>query len=146
MVTVYYGKTIKVIAASLRCGSKATGFVDNFSSGGGAVLIDGSGRLEKYGLHFKGTPKCTEHHPDTGFKFANYPIPYYNEAVELAIKAHSFLYGVCAIGWDIAITETGPVIIEGNYHWGLSIMQSKDYQIKDKWRELCDFYGVEMKI
>ena len=146
MVTVYDGKNIKVLSAALRCGSKASGFVDNFSNGGGAVLIGENGRLEKYGLRFKGVPTCTECHPDTGFRFAGYQVPYYDEAVALAKKAHAFLYASCAIGWDIAITETGPVIIEGNYHWGLSIMQSKDYQIKNKWQELCDFYGVKMKI
>jgi hypothetical protein len=146
MVTVADGTAIKVLSAALRCGSKASGCIDNFSSGGGVVLIDKNGRLEKYGLHFKGEPTCQECHPDTGFKFAAYKVPYYNEAVDLAIKAHAFLYASCAIGWDIAITEEGPVIIEGNYHWGLSIMQSKDYQIKDKWQELCNSYSVEMKI
>lgn len=146
MVTVYDGKNIKVLSAALRCGSKASGFVDNFSNGGGAVLIDRNGRLEKYGLHFKGVPTCTECHPDTGFRFAGYQVAYYDEAVALAKKAHAFLYASCAIGWDIAITDGGPTIIEGNYHWGLSIMQSKDYQIKNKWQELCDAYGVKMGI
>lgn len=146
IVTVSYGKTIKVLSASLRCGSKTSGFVDNFSSGGGAILIDENGCLAKYGLHFNGTPKCTEHHPDTGFRFAGYKVPYYDEVVDLTKKAHTLLYGFCAIGWDIAITETGPIIIEGNFHWALSIMQSKDYQVKNKWQELCDFYGVKMKV
>lgn len=146
MVTIYDGKKIEVLSAALRCGSKTSGCIDNFSSGGGAVMIDKNGRLEKYGLHFKGAPTCTEIHPDTGFRFEGYQIPYYNEAVALAKKAHTFIYASCAIGWDIAITEQGPVIIEGNYHWGLSIMQSKDYQIKDKWQELCDSYGVKMTL
>ena len=88
MVTVYDGKNIKVLSAALRCGSKASGFVDNFSNGGGAVLIDENGRLEKYGLRFKGVPTCTECHPDTGFRFAGYQVPYYDEAVALAKKAH----------------------------------------------------------
>jgi D-alanine-D-alanine ligase-like ATP-grasp enzyme len=41
----------------------------------------------------------------------------------LAVKAHSTFPGRTIIGWDIAITEHGPLIIEGNRGPDMDLMQ-----------------------
>ena len=59
-------------------------------------------------------------HPDTGIKFSEFHAPEYKQAVKLACRAHKALYGIRAIGWDVAISDHGPVFIEGNDNWEIS--------------------------
>ena len=66
----------------------------------------------------------TQEHPDTQIKFKGFEIPFYKEAEALAIKLHHYLYRCHSIGWDIAITEKGPVFIEGNGWWEISMPQA----------------------
>lgn len=58
-----------------------------------------------------------DHHPCTGEKMTGWKIPYLQEAVDLAIKVHAGLASLRSIGWDIAITPEGPMVIEGNTLW-----------------------------
>lgn len=53
-------------------------------------------------------------HPNTHVKLEGYQIPYVKEAVEMCLKAATVVPQVRYVGWDVAITENGPVIIEGN--------------------------------
>lgn len=53
-------------------------------------------------------------HPETGATFKDFQIPYWKETLEMLQKAARVMYQVGYVGWDIAITENGPVIIEGN--------------------------------
>lgn len=55
-----------------------------------------------------------EKHPVTGFDFKNIKVPMMKEAIELALEAALLTPDVRLIGWDIAISEKGPVIIEVN--------------------------------
>jgi hypothetical protein len=53
-------------------------------------------------------------HPQTHLKLTGIPIPYWKEVCELArTSAYKFL-PIRAIGWDIAVTDAGPVAIEAN--------------------------------
>lgn len=62
-------------------------------------------------------------HPVTKIKFKGFKIPYWNETVEMLSEASKKVAGVGYVGWDIAITPTGPVIIEGNNDPGYEWMQ-----------------------
>lgn len=55
-----------------------------------------------------------EKHPETGETFKGFRIPYWQETLEMLEKATRTMHQVRYVGWDIAITENGPVIIEGN--------------------------------
>lgn len=57
--------------------------------------------------------KITEH-PDSGVVFDGFQIPYWPQAVRLALDCAEKVPQLTYIKWDIAITEEGPVIIEGN--------------------------------
>lgn len=48
------------------------------------------------------------------------------------VLAHKSLYGIHSIGWDVAITDQGPVLIEGNDNWEISIIQI-DRGLKKEW-------------
>ena len=110
--------------ARLRIGRQGSS-VDNWAKGGILVGID----MEKGCLFKKGflKPKygtLTEFHLDTKVKFDGFVIPFFQEAVEAAVKLHKYLYRSHSVGWDIAITENGPMFIEGNGLWEISGMQA----------------------
>jgi len=56
-------------------------------------------------------------HPDTGFGFEGAPLPHWSACRDLALRAASEFPYLRSIGWDIAATDRGPHIIEGNCGW-----------------------------
>lgn len=62
-----------------------------------------------------------KHHPDTGAEITAQPVPFWRTALELVVNAHKkvpefsrFVF----LGWDVAITADGPLLIETNSGWG----------------------------
>ena len=55
-----------------------------------------------------------EKHPVTGCEIPGFQFPYWNEVLEMCKKASFEIPEVGYIGWDVAITPTGPVFVEGN--------------------------------
>lgn len=70
----------------------------------------------KYPFHSGDTTRGVVYteHPDTHVKLLGYQIPFVKEAVDMCLKASVVVPQIRYIGWDVAITEKGPVIIEGN--------------------------------
>jgi hypothetical protein len=54
-------------------------------------------------------------HPDTGVLFSGFAIPRWHDACALAVSAARQFAPIRTVGWDIAITPTGPVVVEGNF-------------------------------
>lgn len=60
-------------------------------------------------------------HPDTGYKvIKGKKLPYVKEAIDLCLKAALYFPELRYIGWDIAISINGPVIVEANSISGLA--------------------------
>ena len=98
------------------------GFIDNISSGGFFISVNlGSGQLQGIGrqMFTKGIETFISH-PNSNILLEGFKVPFFNEACELAKKATNYLPNRI-IGWDIAISNKGPVIIEGNHNPGLDI-------------------------
>lgn len=56
-----------------------------------------------------------ERHPDSGAPIPGVAIPFWDEAVELARRAHREAFRrFVFLGWDIAFTNEGPLLIEAN--------------------------------
>ncbi len=57
---------------------------------------------------------CTEveHHPETGARLLGAELPMWSEARALALRAAAAAPKLALTGWDVAITDAGPVIIE----------------------------------
>lgn len=104
---------VYVLGGELRIGANGN-FTDNISAGGVKVGIDIDGKLCRYGYFSSKYGTKTTVHPDTGTVFEGYYVPFYKEALDLCKRAHSLMKEIHLIGWDIAITEKGPVLIEGN--------------------------------
>lgn len=68
-----------------------------------------------------------ECHPVTGVKFKGMKIPYWQECLELMRKALPLASKISNIGWDIAVTEKGPLIIEANTIPGFNTAQYGGY-------------------
>lgn len=73
-----------------------------------------------------------EYHPTTNEKILGTKIPFWNEIVEMLNDAASRIPQVGYIGWDIAITPTGPVIIEGNTTPGYKYYQIPKHLLDGK--------------
>lgn len=112
-----------IISAFLRLGQGGS-YIDNGSSGGCFVGIDtDKGVLKGIGhqlLEHGGNIYTS--HPDTNFKFEGFEIPYFKEAKEMCIMASSILKDKL-VGWDVAITEDGPLIIEGNHNYHIAMSE-----------------------
>lgn len=112
---------IDIISAYLRM-SINNKHVDNISSGGCQVGINlQSGKMKQFGYSSfsnVGTQVFTKH-PVTGVVFEDFEIPYFTEAKDLLKKVAGYMPGLRLVGWDIAIGESGPVLIEGNSDYAM---------------------------
>ena len=123
LVTVISDQEIETLGAVLRVGVDDSR-VDNWSAGGIMIPVDlENGCLTKYGFYKPEIGIKTDRHPNTKTVFENFQIPYLSEAVDTAIYLHRLMKGIHSIGWDIAITSSGPVFIEGNDQWNTVVSQ-----------------------
>lgn len=138
IVTVNKNGQCYVLSSLLRVGTSESGNVDNWAAGGIAIGIQDNGHLKKYGFYKPGHGLKESVHPNTGVKFTDFRVPQFKEACEIACKAHKIFFNVRAIGWDIAITEDGPIFIEGNDNFEISLQQACDRPLKKEWLEAID--------
>ncbi len=88
--------------------------VDNLHYGGIAVGVDiCTGQIITKGVdrHFQRFIK----HPVTQYEFVGMFIPFWDEVIQLAKQAALITPELQYVSWDIAVTEEGPVLIEGNW-------------------------------
>src|SRR5690349_645688 len=104
-------------------GSNST--VDNMHAGGIAAQPDiASGRLSRASdLGMDAGLGWHSVHPDTGEQIEGRILPYWEEAKRLAVDAHRAFADRVVVGWDIAILEDGPILIEGNGNPDMDIIQ-----------------------
>lgn len=136
--TVYNHKTglLEILPPLLRVG-RGNNSVDNWAMGGLAIGINiETETLAKYGFYKPTFGTKTTCHPDSGVVFSDYKIPYLKESIELAKKFHSYFPDIHSIGWDIAITENGPCIIEGNDNWEISLVQICSHGLRKEFDSL----------
>jgi hypothetical protein len=113
--------------------------VDNWNAGGIAVAIDmATGCLRGDGIQKWSYGKRADRHPDTKVLFAGYEIPCFKESVELVCKVHGYVYGMHSIGWDVAITENGPTLIEANEDWDGSFAMCTDEHFREKFLRMFE--------
>lgn len=58
-----------------------------------------------------------ERHPGTGVAFAGFQVPCWAAACRLVRDAAAAFRPLRTIGWDVAITDGEPLLIEGNITW-----------------------------
>lgn len=99
---------------------------DNFGSGALGVPIELASGMCGHGVKYDGKypPDEVERHPDTGASILGVIVPCWSECIELVCRAHGLVQSqVPVIGWDVAILEDGPILIEANHLPGGNIAQ-----------------------
>ena len=102
--------------------------VDNFYAGTTGNLVGEicpqSGKILQV-ISGKGlSRKRVDRHPDTNHSLDGIILPDWPEVIELITKAASIFVGLKWQGWDIALTDRGPVVIEMNHINGIGILQN----------------------
>ncbi|WP_187969854.1 sugar-transfer associated ATP-grasp domain-containing protein [Aquibium microcysteis] len=115
----------EVVICQFRTATDAAGVVDNYHAGGCLFAIDiETGR---FGVGHKGDfarrPQGIVSHPATGAAITGEVVPGLETSKALAARAHALLPTVICIGWDIALTEKGHVVLEANVPPGLQPSQ-----------------------
>ena len=137
MMTFNYNGKSRIIYAAMRIGN-GINHVDNFHQGGMGCSID----LETGKLYGDAIDKDLNHfdvHPVSKVKFDGFQIPNWEKACELVLNASKVNKNIHVVGWDVAITEKGATLIEGNRRPGFDLIQvlSKRGR-KDIMRECLD--------
>jgi hypothetical protein len=132
-----YGDMPAILRAAFKLPVGKSG-VDNYHAGGIAAPIDLESGAMGAGVNARSLDWCSAH-PDTGGRFAGLTVPDWNHARQLAYRAAAALPDFPCVGWDVAVTPEGPVIIEGNSTWGTDIVQRphRDGVWKGAFREWC---------
>ena len=124
MFTFFDGKKSYLLQAILKLGNG--GFVDNFSSGGMYCFLNEKGVVI--------TPAIDKDdnifgiHPTSKKQILNFQVPQFEEAKMLVLEAAKEIPQIKYIGWDVAISDKGPCIIEGNSYPGV-------FQIKPRFNK-----------
>lgn len=107
----------KIIYAELRMG-RGGARVDNTCQGGvGAVINLETGKF--YGKALTEKNEAFETHPDTGYKFADFPNRNWEQIKDFVLKCAEKVPQLTYIGWDVALTDNGPALIEMNVGFGI---------------------------
>lgn len=110
-----------LLYAAMRLGSGGA-VVDNFNSGGMVIPVDPEkGTLIGVAVNKAGNTFAA--HPDTGVQFDGYQLPCWEACRELAFRAAVKIPTIRFVGWDLALTPNGPVLVEGNHYPGHDIYQ-----------------------
>ena len=87
------------------------------------ALDTGTGRIERAVTGYAETLRTVSHHPETGTALIGAAIPGWTETVDLVKTAALLLPGICTQSWDVAVTDTGPVLLEVNFGGDLNLSQ-----------------------
>ncbi|MEG0125941.1 MAG: sugar-transfer associated ATP-grasp domain-containing protein [Clostridia bacterium] len=111
IATLLGDKKQGIVYAFLRIGNGNV--VDNVDQGGMAARVDlTSGRLLTVGADKQGNT-FTEH-PMTHTPIVGFEVPFFEQAKAMCISASQKVPQMRFVAWDVAITEKGPIFIEGN--------------------------------
>ena len=120
MTFSYNGKS-EIVYAAMRIGNGINN-VDNFHQGGMGCKID----LEKGILIGDAIDKDLNHyevHPKSKVKFDGFVLPNWENAKKLVLDASLVNNNIHMVGWDVALTDEGATLIEGNRRPGFDLIQ-----------------------
>lgn len=144
MTTLYPNGEAKVIATFIKIG-RAGSCVDNAGAGGNVdVCVDVQSGEIKYAIQYDGWRKITEieKHPDSGTQLNGVIIDNWEQIKAEVVRFQQAMPWCKAAGWDIAITDDGPLVIEVNDFWD----RTGQYFVRRGWRnEIRDCYKAWKK-
>lgn len=111
-------------ALLLSCLRMPTGesVVDNFAAGGLAAPVLEDGRLGSAACK-KLAGRRLDQHPDTSARITGEAMPHWQDLVALAVRAHAGVGDLRFVGWDVALTRDGPLLLEAQTRWSGDLIQ-----------------------
>ncbi len=124
VVTILKDGVAHVVIAYVRIGNGS--FVDNFNSGGMTAPIDvETGIVKDRAIDKK--KNLYEVHPMTGYIIKGFQFPQWEEAMAMVKEAATVVPQMGYVGWDVAFSDHGPLLIEGNEYPGHDIYQLPEH-------------------
>ena len=121
VVTILNESGPHIVYAHIRIGNSDRP-VDNLHSGGMFAPIDlDTGKISAPG--YDKNQRTFDTHPLTGVKLVGFQIPYWEDSKALCLKAATRVPQMRYIGWDVGLTDQGPLFVEGNNLPGYDILQ-----------------------
>ncbi|MFT6288259.1 MAG: hypothetical protein ACJA09_003018 [Alcanivorax sp.] len=130
LVTLNHQGQISVIFGCIKIPA-GNNVADNFVAGSmGNLLADVDLQtgtiLKTYGpdLDHPGVVREVSIHPDSGVIIPGFVFPHWNAMLDAVITGAQTIPQLGTIGWDIALTEDGPCLIEANSLYACDILQT----------------------
>jgi hypothetical protein len=98
--------------------------VDNIHAGGIACAIDAETGELSAGISRDPGEALWHEHPEGRGRIAGTRLTTHQEVIRLALAAHRVLDVPWSVGWDVAMTPDGPVLVEGNALWGVDLFHA----------------------
>ena len=100
---------------SHRFGSRKSAPIDNWSKGGYIAPVDlATGEIGRLIALDGASRSRLRTHPETDARVAGVTVPYWAELRDLVREAAAIHRDAPLVGWDVVVTEDGPVLLEGN--------------------------------
>lgn len=126
----------KIIAATLRQGAGGS-FMDNSTSGGLFAAMDvDSGIVITMGVGLD--TRTALRNPTTGIVVPGFQVPMWEETKEMIARAVQVVPNALIVGWDVAYTNHGPILIEGNAYPGVQILQGGYRGLARDWKQALE--------
>lgn len=120
IITIRNKDLVSILAIYFRIGNGKV--VDNFNSGGMVVPVNKeTGIVEFPALDKAGN--LYERHPLTDVSIKGFKIPMFEECKKLVMESALIISETNMVGWDVALTKSGPALVEGNEFPGHDIYQ-----------------------
>ena len=129
IVTLTKNERVHILSSLLRMGQNGS-VIDNITSGGIYAPVSSEGVVTHPAFCDK-TGESFTVHPTTKVYLIGFEIPYYKESIELITKIAAEEKEMGYVGWDVAISPDGPLIIEGNNLPTYEIMQNYIHRESD---------------
>ena len=125
VVTILKDNEPHILCTYFRIGN-SNNFVDNFNSGGMVAPVDKDTGIVLAPAIDK-SKKLYEKHPITGKNIQGFKFPFWNEMKQMIEEAAKIIPEVGYVGWDVAFSDEGPLLVEGNDFPGHDIYQLPEH-------------------
>jgi len=119
VTTFFDGDRTHILAVAQKFGRGAVS--DQMSFGGFYSMLDDDGHAVGPGYDSHGN--VHEVHPDTGERISDFTLPMLDEVKAFIDEVARVVPTVRYVGWDVVVTPTGPVLVEGN--WAAGVYENK---------------------
>lgn len=91
--------------------------LDSVTKGGIAACVQLDGIIRTPAVSKNPFEQSYPKHPISNVLIIGTQIPYWDKVITLVTEAARLIPEIRSIGWDVAITDDGPCLIEGNDNW-----------------------------